>query len=71
MHQNQGCPPSLSNAGKRRLPTKKSDLLNCLQRNENTQSQAPDGVQVLIMDGAVVVNMVGPSSTQTTFSDLK
>ena len=69
MHENQGCPPSLSNAGKLRLPTKKSDLLNCLQSNENTQSQAPDGVQVLIMDGAVVVNMVRPSSTQTTFSD--
>ena len=30
-HENQGCPPSLSNLGKLRLPRKKSELVECLQ----------------------------------------
>ena len=69
MHENQGCPPSLSNLGKLRLPNKKSELVDCLQSDSNTQCQAPHGIEAVIVDGAVVVNMVKPASTQITFSD--
>ena len=69
MHENQGCPPSISNLGKLRLPKKKSELVDCLQSisPNSVYSQMPDNIHAVIVDGAVVVNMIKPG-TETTFS---
>ena len=66
-HENQGCPPSLSDQGNLRLPKKKSELTECLQALTVPQSQMPRNVNVVIIDGAAVVNMVTPK-TERTFS---
>ena len=42
----------------------KSDLLNCLQKLYPSQDDAP-GVDVLILDGAAIVNMLKPTECQT------
>ncbi|KAK3728106.1 hypothetical protein QZH41_014263 [Actinostola sp. cb2023] len=67
-HENQGCPPSLSKLGKLLLPSKKSELAECLQSFTTPQSKMPDDVDAIIVDGAVVVNMIKPRS-QRTFAD--
>lgn len=64
-HENQGCPPSLSDQGNLRLPKKKSELTECLQTLTVPQSQMPKDVQVIIIDGAAVVNMVKPGNERT------
>ena len=72
----QGCPPSLSNQGKLRLPKKKSELLDCLLGNGTSvqsqlrvQSTRPT-VNVTIIDGAVAVNMISANKETTcTFED--
>ena len=66
-HENQGCPPSLSHLCKLRLPKKKSDLSECLQAHTTPQSEVPGGIDVSIIDGAAVVNMIKPG-TEKTFS---
>ena len=67
-HENQGCPPSLSDQGNLRLPKKKSELTECLQALIVPQSQMPKNLNVVIIDGAAVVNMVKPG-TERTFSE--
>ena len=67
-HENQGCPPSLSDQGNLRLPKKKSELTECLQALTVPQSQMPRNVDVIIIDGAAVVKMVKPD-TERTFSE--
>ena len=64
-HENQGCPPSLSDQGNLRLPKKKSELTECLQALTVPQSQMPRNLNVVIIDGAAVVNMVKPGTEQT------
>ena len=58
MHENQTCPPSLSQSGIIRYGTK-SHLVECL---ENAVNQSDAGVhpspEVVILDGAVIVNML-------------
>ena len=63
-HENQSCPPSLSDMGKLRHGTK-SDLVDCL---ENLVA-LDDGVnrptaEVIILDGAAVVNMLRPGAAK-------
>ena len=67
-HENQACPPSLSSLGKLRLGTK-SDNVNCLE-SLITMTDAVDNptVDAVILDGAVIVNMLKPG-TANTFSD--
>ena len=64
-HENQACPPSLSQVGNIRLG-KKSDLVGCLKylihRRVNASSPA---VEVVILDGAAIVNMLAPGTTKT------
>ena len=61
--ENHSCPPSLSQMGKLRSGCK-SDLLDCLQKLYPAQDDAPD-VDVLILDGAAIVNMLKPTACQT------
>ena len=68
MHENQGCPPSLSNQGKLRLPKKKSELVDCLLADGTAAQSTKQTVNVTIIDGAVAVNMIRPSK-QTTFEN--
>ena len=64
-HENQGCPPSLSDQGSLRLPKKKSELTECLQALTVPQSEMPKDINVVIIDGAAVVNMVKPGNERT------
>jgi len=56
-HEDQVCPPSISQLGKLRMGTK-SDLLRCLESCTEFKGDAPD-TDVTIIDGAVVVAMRG------------
>lgn len=60
-HENQACPPSLSTGGNFRIGNK-ADLLQCLEKD--TVLQAPD-VDVKILDGAAIVNMLPPGKSKT------
>ena len=65
-HENQACPPALSNMGKMRLWTK-SDLVgyleNLLPPQANAAASPP--VEVKILDGAAIVNMLAPGNANT------
>ena len=69
-HENQACQPALSQMGKMRLG-KKSDLVGCLEDMIPPQenSVGPD-VEVIIIDGAVITNMLAPGGANT-LSDYK
>ena len=58
--------PSLSNLGKLRQGTK-GDLLSCLENSIQTTPSLPDA-EVVILDGAVVVNFLKPLAAKT-FND--
>ena len=65
-HENQACPPSLSQHGKLRSGNK-ADLLHCLEnsieQNDNLPSLPhPD---VIVLDGAAVVNFLKPHAANT------
>ena len=64
-HENQSCPPALSNLGKLRLPRKKSELVECLQANVNLQSSMPTDINTIIIDAAAIVNMIKPGVENT------
>ena len=70
-HENQACPPALSDMGKIRLGTK-SDLVGCLENlvppQENATAAfaaASPSVEVVIIDGAAIINMLPPGTTRT------
>lgn len=64
-HENQACPPSISQLGKLRLGTK-SDLLGCLENCTELNGDAPQpDTDVTILDGAVVVNFLKPRAAKT------
>ena len=56
------CPPSLSDQGNLRLPKKKSELTECLQALTVPESQRPRNLEIIIIDGAAVVNLVKPGT---------
>ena len=62
-HENQACPPSLSQLGKLRLGTK-ADLLGCLESNCAAASGKAPGGDVTILDGAVIVNFLKPNAAK-------
>ena len=64
-HENHPFPPAISNNGKLRLG-KKSDLLNNLQQNEETEP--PDVFDAKAVDGATVVHLLS-TRTATTFNE--
>ena len=64
----RAAPPSSSDQGNLRLPKKKSELTECFLALTVRQSQMPRHLNVVIIDGAAVVNMV-KSVTERTFSE--
>ena len=81
-HENQACPPSLSNMGKLQLGTK-SDIVSCLEKLVPIPTDdflldvqpcllmnatSMPTVDAVILDGAAIVNMLKPG-TAKTFSD--
>ena len=62
-HENQACPPSLSNLGKLRQGNK-ADLLSCLENYTESPPSQPT-VVVTILNGAVVVNFLKPVGAKT------
>ena len=63
-HENQACPPALSQMGKMRLGTK-SDLVGCLEDMIPSQENvASPHVEVIILDGAAIVNMLVPGGAK-------
>lgn len=57
-HENQACPPALLQMGKLRTGTK-SDLVGCLEDLIPSQENVSNlTVQVIILDGAALVNMI-------------
>jgi len=62
-HENQSCPPSLSNDGQLRAGVK-SDLLNCIEDSTSFQLTHPD-VTVLVCDGPAIVHMLKPGTAKT------
>ena len=65
-HENQTCPPSLSQFGQLHSGTK-SDLTHCLEKLTPVHEDAPD-VTALLLDGAVIVNMLKPGNSRTFLS---
>ena len=68
-HENQGCPPSMSQNGKLRLPGKKSDLIECIQSLSQTRTSAPSPIDAAIIDGAAAINMLKPTNTVNKFQE--
>ena len=58
-HENQACPPAMSDGESLRLGTK-SDLLKCFEEFSSAQSEVPD-TTCLVLDGAVTVQMLKPA----------
>ena len=58
-HENQACPPALSDGESLHLGTK-SDLLKCFEGFSSAQSEVPD-TTCLVLDGAVIVQMLKPA----------
>ena len=65
-HENQPCPPALSDGGSLRLGVK-SDLLPCLEQVHSAYSDSPK-VTCTIVDGAAITQILKPSSVKT-FND--
>ena len=63
-HENQSAPPSLSDCGKLRFSAK-SDLLPCLEKLCAKQRHILKDGFAVILDGAVVVQMLKPSCVKT------
>ena len=64
--ENHPWPPSLSQHGKLRLPSSKSQLLDLL--NPSKQPEAPTQLNVKVLDGPAVVHTL-PRDDTTTFGD--
>lgn len=62
-HENHAYPPSLSQLGQLRIGTK-ADLTHCLEELCTSQGEAP-AVDVIILDGAAIVNMMKPVGVKT------
>ncbi len=54
-HENQPWPPSLSEHGKLRLPTKKSDLLKCIGMECST-TEPRNTFDDMVLDGSAIVH---------------
>ena len=63
-HENQSCPSSLSDRGKLRLGTK-SDIVHCLEETLQEETRLGVFADVVVLDGAAIVNMVSPGSAKT------
>lgn len=62
-HENQACPPALSDGGSLCTGTK-SDLLTCLEEVSDTQTETPV-TTCIVLDGAAIVQMLKPAASKT------
>ena len=62
-HENQACPPSISDMGQLRQGSK-SDLMECLTKSSQPASVHP-GIDAKVLDGAAIVHMVRPGACRT------
>ena len=62
-HENQACPPALSESEKLHTGTK-SDLLLCLEGCAKSQSESPPATAI-VLDGAAITQMLKPGDTKT------
>ena len=63
-HENQPCPPSLSDRGKLKLGTK-SDIVRCLEDAIEEQDDIAPSVEVVVLDGPAIVHMLTPEAART------
>ena len=63
-HENHSFPISLSEYGKLRKATSKSDFIQCLETNVEVKYDAPE-VSMKVIDGAAFVNMNRPMTSDT------
>jgi len=64
-HENQSCPPALSQDGKLRLLQEKSELAVCLLSFTTPQLNVPKEIDAIIINGSVIVNMIKPTTEKT------
>ena len=62
-HENQACPPSISDMGQLRQGSK-SDLMACLTKSSQPAS-VHSGIDAKVLDGAAIVHMVRPGACRT------
>ena len=65
-HENANFPPALSDNGQLRLPTKKSDLLACLDTGQTPDP--PPRFEAIAADGPPIVHRL-PASPAETFEE--
>ena len=63
-HENQPCPPSLSDRGKLKLGIK-SDIVRCLEDVIEEQDDTTPSVEVVVLDGPAIVHMLKPAAART------
>ena len=68
-HENQSCPPSLSEKGGLRPAKNKSDIVNLLLPSDYVSPCECPPVESRIFDGPALVNMLKPSVECRTFKD--
>lgn len=67
-HENQIYPPSISEDGKLRKPTNKSDIIECIHSKcDISFNDSYPNVTAKMFDGAAVIHMLNPGIA-TTFS---
>lgn len=66
-HENHAWPPSISEFGQLRTSVK-SDIIGCLEGVVPDHDQ-PNNLDLVLLDGAVIVNLIRPTETMKTFRD--
>ncbi|CAH1160137.1 unnamed protein product [Phaedon cochleariae] len=66
-HENHAWPPSLAEYGQIRI-AKKSDIIGCVEQLLQDHD-APETLDVVLIDGAVVVHLIRPTEAMKTFED--
>ncbi|KAL8620123.1 hypothetical protein ACOMHN_052065 [Nucella lapillus] len=62
-HENQACPPALSDSGSLCTGTK-SDLLTCLEEVSDAKTETPV-TTCIVLDGAAIIQMLKPAASKT------
>ncbi|KAL8591566.1 hypothetical protein ACOMHN_055533 [Nucella lapillus] len=62
-HENQACPPALSDGGSLCTGTK-SDLLTCLEEISDAKTETPV-TTCIVLDGAAIIQMLKPAASKT------
>ena len=63
-HENQPCPPSLSDRWKLKLGNK-SDIVRCLEEAIEEQDDITTSVEVVVLDGPAIVHMMKQATART------